>query len=44
MRMNRAFLLLTLVPSALLAQPTEPLPIYADDEVSKRLDDLAANT
>jgi len=42
MRMNRAFLLLALVPSALLAQPTEPLPVYADDEVAKRLDDLAA--
>lgn len=42
MRMNRAFLLLALVPSALLAQPSEPLPLYADDEVAKRLDDLAA--
>ena len=38
----RAFLLFALTPAALFAQPTEPLPLFADDEVVVRLDELAS--
>ncbi len=38
----KAFLLFSIVPATLFAQPAEPLPLFADDEVVIRLDELAS--